>query len=294
MKFDAGVSICGGSLIKPDVILTAAHCWNPDTMSSIRAIVNFRSNPLSGDEVSRDVIEMHTHPKWSPKTFRNDLLLLKLDAPVTTLEIGTISFQPINTGDTVTAIGYGKTSEKGSSPDELNEVTIPVVDMDDCNDKDGYGGSLDPLVQFCASAPGKDSCQGDSGGPVVNSEGLQVGITSSGIGCARENYPGVYSRISAFEEWIQETLCLISDYATVGCPTSAPTERPTKRPSHAPTGLPIYRRHRTEAPSSDSRGKGTRTPRTQPPRSYDTRLNARYSRDPPKQRFRPARVGRGQ
>jgi secreted trypsin-like serine protease len=64
-------------------------------------------------------------------------------------------------------------------------------------------------AMLCASAPGKDTCQGDSGGPLVVAHGngsfTQVGITSFGNGCARD-YPGVYTRVSAYGDWINENL----------------------------------------------------------------------------------------
>ena len=55
---------------------------------------------------------------------------------------------------------------------------------------------------ICAGKAGKDSCQGDSGGPMVDSEGKQVGIVSWGYGCADEGYPGVYTRVSHYYDWI--------------------------------------------------------------------------------------------
>ncbi|CAG7731808.1 unnamed protein product, partial [Allacma fusca] len=60
---------------------------------------------------------------------------------------------------------------------------------------------------ICAGHPegGKDACQGDSGGP-LNHEGKMVGITSWGYGCAQAAYPGVYTEVSYFTEWVQSTI----------------------------------------------------------------------------------------
>ena len=59
---------------------------------------------------------------------------------------------------------------------------------------------------ICAGEEGRDSCQGDSGGPMVDSEGLLIGIVSWGQGCADKDYPGVYTEVSAYITWINETL----------------------------------------------------------------------------------------
>ena len=58
---------------------------------------------------------------------------------------------------------------------------------------------------ICAGEKGKDSCDGDSGGPMLDSAGMLVGIVSWGMGCGRERFPGVYTEVSAFSQWINET-----------------------------------------------------------------------------------------
>ncbi|CAF0946322.1 unnamed protein product [Rotaria sordida] len=106
-------------------------------------------------------------------------------------------------GATVVAVGWGRLSEGGSSPSILQQVTVQTID---------YRSSTcarivnDWSVQFCASSPGKDTCQGDSGGPLMaftsSKQWVLVGVTSTGIGCARPNYAGIYTRIAAYQSWV--------------------------------------------------------------------------------------------
>lgn len=87
----------------------------------------------------------------------------------------------------------------------LRAVNLPIVNQDYCNSQ--YGGRITPQM-ICAGFQegGKDTCFGDSGGPLTcqqNGEKQLVGIVSFGRGCARPNYPGVYVRLTAVRDWIQ-------------------------------------------------------------------------------------------
>lgn len=273
-----GTVICGGSLILPDVILSAAHCWDPASMERILAKVGFRTYQYSysgQEQVSRAVSNIIVHPLWSTVTFSNDIMLLKVDFPATDVGLAPISYSAPNPGEKVTAVGYGKTREDGSVPNELQQVDVTIIDMNACNGQNSYAGSLNPLNQLCAAGPGKDSCQGDSGGPLLNSEGKIVGITSSDIGCARSNYPGIYTRVGAYQDWLESTLCGLSEYATVGCPKSAPPKPPTRPPTPYTTRPPT--RPPTPYPTMPPTMQPTRLPTpyptmppTRPPTPYPT------------------------
>nr|WP_321360513.1 serine protease [uncultured Hyphomonas sp.] len=132
----------------------------------------------------------------------------------------------------VVVAGYGNTEEQGSQEEGFNrtgrhvsapslalmEGIVPPVDPGTCNtqiaaliDKYGLdeafaGVSVDPAFQMCAGTGGTDSCQGDSGGPLVartwEDGPVQIGVVSWGLGCARQDSPGVYSRVSAYADWI--------------------------------------------------------------------------------------------
>jgi trypsin len=83
-------------------------------------------------------------------------------------------------------------------------VDVPIVDKVTCNDNySGYGGI--PPNQICAGLAegGVDSCQGDSGGPLFKDAAV-YGIVSWGVGCAYPNYPGVYTEVSAYSDWIAQ------------------------------------------------------------------------------------------
>lgn len=115
--------------------------------------------------------------------------------------------------------GWGRTTEGGNPANILQELQLPVLAKDQCMDKYKAIGKLISAKQFdsailCAGylEGGKDSCQGDSGGPLMiphkfNGDFVfyQIGVVSYGIGCARENVPGVYASVQNFVDWIQQT-----------------------------------------------------------------------------------------
>ncbi|KAK7909542.1 hypothetical protein WMY93_014226 [Mugilogobius chulae] len=93
-------------------------------------------------------------------------------------------------------------------PDTLQEVQLPIVGINECR---CLNELFIPDKTICAGIKegGKDSCQGDSGGPQVvrlNSVFVQVGVVSFGEGCARPKLPGVYTRVSDYEDWISSVV----------------------------------------------------------------------------------------
>ena len=105
-------------------------------------------------------------------------------------------------------MGWGLTAENGLTSTHLREVTVPVVTNAVCSAGYASDGITIADTMLCAGSAqgGKDSCQGDSGGPIAikdtNGTWKQIGVVSFGIGCARPNKYGVYTRVSEFIDWI--------------------------------------------------------------------------------------------
>jgi secreted trypsin-like serine protease len=215
-RVQPGPYLCGGSLIAADWVLTAAHCVTDgsSTISPANVTVTLGDYRLSSADGTEQefigVSQVIPHPDYDPSSNDNDVALLQLPTPATLIpdqvEVVLLNREAdITAGTLATVTGWGTTSFGGNIADILQEVEVPVVTNQVCNQ--AYFGAITPNM-LCAGFEegGKDSCQGDSGGPLVipvNDSWAQIGIVSWGNGCAFPNFYGVYARVSALVQWIE-------------------------------------------------------------------------------------------
>ena len=199
-----GGHFCGGSLVREDWVVTAAHCVIGDSPSNIEVVIGLHNVNGTTGQQTRNVSEIIIHPQYSNNSLNNDYALLRLSSPITDFEPIKLVTSDDHDNEPVmsTTMGWGATSSGGSSSNILLEVDVPIDDS--CGN---YSNSDITNNMVCAgdSNGGEDSCQGDSGGPLImtNSDGEYelIGIVSWGYGCAEAQYPGVYSRIYPRLNW---------------------------------------------------------------------------------------------
>lgn len=198
---DAGGSfLCGGTLIDPDSVLTAAHCV--DGANSVRLAVG-RTVMSENQGQESFATEWFVHPRYEGTVDdRYDAAVLTLDDPVdniTPIKLATAKQDGLEKpGRNLTVAGWGTTREGGNTSDRMREVSVPVVS--DARAREAYGSRwYFPTLMVAAGAKGEDSCQGDSGGPLFKPSvpRAQVGIVSFGYGCARASFPGVYTEVNS-------------------------------------------------------------------------------------------------
>uniref|UniRef100_A0A3Q2GD40 trypsin n=1 Tax=Cyprinodon variegatus TaxID=28743 RepID=A0A3Q2GD40_CYPVA len=244
LQSTSGQHFCGGSLVHRYWVLTAAHC-NIGTDQMMIVAGDYKLNVFEGTEQYAKPHKLIPHPLYNSSTNNADIMLIKvqhkikisldpfnfffldfflshliklfffsvqLRAPMVLNKFVSLAPLPrqgtgVVEGHPCQVSGWGHNGVGGvQAPVTLQSVTVPIVSAARCNSSDSFDGNITANM-ICAGSHsgGKDACKGDSGGPLV-CRGRVYGMVSWGYGCGDARFPGVYTAVSRFRRWLDQTI----------------------------------------------------------------------------------------